>query len=133
VTHLFPSAETVAQADLTGIGLTQARATTLTTMAEAVAAGALRLHPGADQRTTEVALTAIRGIGPWTASYIAMRALRDPDAFPSRDLGLLKAFGRLTGTSATERQLEHYAERWRPWRSYAAVHLWASLSHQENA
>ncbi|MDX6255988.1 MAG: AraC family transcriptional regulator [Frankiales bacterium] len=133
VTHLFPSAETVAEADLTGIGLTTARSTTLRTVAEAVAAGTLRLHAGADQHTTERALTSIRGIGPWTASYIAMRALRDPDAFPSKDLALLKAFSRLTGTSANERQLEQYAERWRPWRSYAAVHLWASLSHQEIA
>jgi AraC family transcriptional regulator of adaptative response / DNA-3-methyladenine glycosylase II len=58
-----------------------------------------------------------------------MRALRDPDAFPTKDLALLKAFGRLVGSTATERELEQYAERWRPWRSYAAVHLWASLSN----
>jgi AraC family transcriptional regulator of adaptative response / DNA-3-methyladenine glycosylase II len=127
VTHLFPPAETVAEADLSSIGLTHARSQTLTALAEAVATGTVLLHAGADQIRTEHALTSIRGIGPWTASYIAMRALRDPDAFPTKDLALLKAFGRLIGSTATERELEQYAERWRPWRSYAAVHLWASL------
>ena len=128
VTHLFPSAESVADADLSAVGLTKARAQTLTLLAEAVAAGTLLLHAGADQRRTEHKLTSIRGIGPWTASYIAMRALRDPDAFPTKDLALLKAFSRLSGSTTTERALEQHAERWRPWRSYAAVHLWASLS-----
>ncbi len=133
VTHLFPSADTVAGADLGAIGLTTARAETLRSLAGAVAAGTVLLHAGADQVRTEQALTSLRGIGPWTASYIAMRALRDPDAFPTKDLALLKAFGRLTGARATERDLEQYANRWRPWRSYAAVHLWASLSDQENS
>jgi AraC family transcriptional regulator of adaptative response / DNA-3-methyladenine glycosylase II len=131
VTHLFPSAETVAGADLGGLGLTTARATTLQTLAEAVATGRVLLHAGADQRRTEQALTSLRGIGPWTASYIAMRALRDPDAFPTKDLALLKSFRRLTGTTSTERDLEQYAERWRPWRSYAAVQLWAHLNDRE--
>jgi AraC family transcriptional regulator, regulatory protein of adaptative response / DNA-3-methyladenine glycosylase II len=129
VTHVFPTAETVVAGDLEGLGLTQARTATLRALAQAVADGSVRLHPGADLRRTEQGLTALRGVGPWTASYIAMRALRDPDALPTKDLALLKAFSRLTGTSATERDLEAHAERWRPWRAYAAVHLWASLGH----
>jgi AraC family transcriptional regulator of adaptative response / DNA-3-methyladenine glycosylase II len=136
VTHLFPTADVMAADDLSGIGLTKARQDTLRLLAEAVADRRVLLHPGADQHRTEQALTALKGIGPWTASYIAMRALRDPDALPTKDLGLLKAFSRLTGNPATARDLERYAERWRPWRGYAAVHLWASLSdpvHQEIA
>jgi AraC family transcriptional regulator, regulatory protein of adaptative response / DNA-3-methyladenine glycosylase II len=128
VTHLFPPAETLADADLEGVGLTGARTETLRGLAQAVAGGQILLHPGADQQRTEQALTALKGIGPWTASYIAMRALRDPDALPSKDLALLKAFSRLTGSTSTDRDLERYAERWRPWRGYAAVHLWASLT-----
>jgi DNA-3-methyladenine glycosylase II len=62
------------------------------------------------------------GIGPWTANYIAMRALGDPDAFPASDLGLLKA-----AHASSPRKLEELAERWRPWRSYAAMYLWESL------
>jgi AraC family transcriptional regulator of adaptative response / DNA-3-methyladenine glycosylase II len=130
VTHLFPAAETVAEGDLSGIGLTGSRSHTLKALAAAVAGGKVLLHAGADQVRTEHELRSIRGIGPWTASYIAMRALRDPDAFPTKDLALLKAFSQLSGSSATERELERYAERWRPWRSYAAVHLWASLSNR---
>jgi AraC family transcriptional regulator of adaptative response / DNA-3-methyladenine glycosylase II len=136
VTHLFPSAETVADGELAGLGLTNARAGTLRELARAVADGRVKLHPGADQARTEHALTALKGVGPWTASYIAMRALRDPDALPSKDLGLIKAFSALTGSNATERDLEKHAERWRPWRGYAAVHLWAclnDLSRQETA
>jgi len=66
------------------------------------------------------------GIGPWTANYIAMRALNDPDAFPASDLGLLKA----TGISSP-RRLAELAESWRPWRAYAAMHLWQSLRKQD--
>jgi AraC family transcriptional regulator of adaptative response / DNA-3-methyladenine glycosylase II len=128
VTHLFPTADTLAADDLSGVGLTKARQQTLRLLAEAVADKTVLLHPGADQLRTEQALTALKGIGPWTAAYIAMRALRDPDALPSKDLALLKAFSRLTGSTATDKDLERYAERWRPWRGYAAVHLWASLS-----
>jgi AraC family transcriptional regulator of adaptative response / DNA-3-methyladenine glycosylase II len=127
VTHLFPSAETVADDDLSGIGLTGSRQETLRSLARAVADKTVLLHPGADQQRTEQALTALKGIGPWTASYIAMRALRDPDALPSKDIALVKAFSCLTSTTATAHDLERYAERWRPWRGYAAMHLWASL------
>ena len=128
VTHLFPSADIMAADDLSGVGLTKARQETLRVLAGAVADKTVLLHPGADQQRTEQALTALKGIGPWTASYIAMRALRDPDALPSKDLALLKAFSRIIGSTATDKDLERYAERWRPWRGYAAVHLWASLS-----
>lgn len=121
LTHLFPTAEDVAEADLTGLGLPGARQRTLRALGLAVAGGALVLDGGADPAETVERLVALPGIGPWTAAYVAMRALRDPDAFPERDLGLLRALERL-GIPAS------HAESWRPWRGYAAMHLWSSLS-----
>jgi AraC family transcriptional regulator of adaptative response / DNA-3-methyladenine glycosylase II len=92
-------------------------------LARAVAEGGLDLAPGADVARVRAELLEIPGIGEWTAEYVLMRAVRWPDAFPAGDLGLRKAAG---GVSAAE--LRRRAERWRPWRSYAAVHLWQSLS-----
>lgn len=106
---------------LTGIGLTSARARTLRTLCAALARGDISLTPGADAVQTRAALTEIPGIGPWTADYIAMRALGYPDAFPAGDLGLRKALG-----GVSERECLALAERWRPWRAYAALHLWMS-------
>jgi len=113
--HSFPSAEQVAAADLSGLGLTSARVATLRAVAQAVCDG-LTLEPTADRDSTRAALLALPGIGPWTADYVAMRALGDPDAFPADDLVLRKVLG--TSTRAT-------AEAWRPWRAYAAMHVWA--------
>jgi 3-methyladenine DNA glycosylase/8-oxoguanine DNA glycosylase len=75
-------------------------------------------------------LRSIRGIGEWTAHYIALRQLREPDAFPAADVGLVRALGRLEGRRRTARDLVRRAEPWRPWRAYAAQHLWASLSER---
>jgi AraC family transcriptional regulator of adaptative response / DNA-3-methyladenine glycosylase II len=75
-----------------------------------------------DARTFAERFVALPGIGPWTASYVAMRALRDADAFPEGDLALRKAAGGITAAALRAR-----AEAWRPWRAYAAQHLWASL------
>ncbi|HMC68059.1 MAG TPA: 3-methyladenine DNA glycosylase 2, partial [Mycobacteriales bacterium] len=115
LTHAFPSAEQVAAADLSGLGLTSARVTTLRTVAQAVCGG-LSLDPTADRDSTRAALLALPGIGPWTVDYVAMRALGDPDAFPADDLVLRRVLGR----SALD-----VAEAWRPWRAYAAMHVWA--------
>lgn len=112
LTSCFPTAEALADATYDGIGLTGRRVTTLRTLAAAHAAGHLRLDPGADRDETRARLLAMPGIGPWTADYLAMRALGDPDAFPATDLVLRRASAELT------------PDRWRPWRSYAAMHLW---------
>jgi AraC family transcriptional regulator, regulatory protein of adaptative response / DNA-3-methyladenine glycosylase II len=124
VTHLFPSAEAVADDDLSGIGLTGTRARALRALAGAVAGG-LALDPDADRDETRHRLLALPGIGPWTAAYVAMRALGDPDAIPLADLGLaLRALGAPDDASSVTAR----AERWRPWRAYAAIHLWAHLT-----
>lgn len=102
------------------IGLTRARAETVVALAKAVVGGVLR--DDADPEVQIVELKTIKGIGDWTASYIAMRALNCADAFPHGDLGLRKAAGGLTA-----KELLAVAERWRPYRAYAAMHLWASL------
>jgi AraC family transcriptional regulator of adaptative response / DNA-3-methyladenine glycosylase II len=114
---LFPGPADLADADLSGVGLTTARQATLRALAAAVAAGDVALDHGADPEETAARLAALPGIGPWTISYILMRAVGDPDAFPAGDLGLRRALERLGGGTAR-------AAAWRPWRAYAAVHLW---------
>jgi AraC family transcriptional regulator of adaptative response / DNA-3-methyladenine glycosylase II len=125
VTHAFPSAAALAEADLTGFGLTGSRQRTLRELARRLATGVLRLDVGADRDEARRLLLEIPGIGPWTASYVALRALGDPDVLPAEDLGLLQAARRL-GLATSARDLAACAERWRPWRSYAAHHLWAA-------
>jgi len=116
LTHFFPSAAVVAESDLKGIGLTAARATSLLALAQAVATGTLMLDRGADREKTQARLLAVPGVGPWTASYIAMRALGDPDALPATDLGLRRALERY-GVDGAARVLTARAEAWRPWRA----------------
>ena len=118
----FPSPGAVAAFDLRTIGVPAARAAALHALAESVATGALNLGPAADPDTTRARLTAIPGVGFWTAEYVAMRALRDPDAFPAGDLGLRKAVS--SGAPVNARELRTIAEAWRPWRAYAAMLLW---------
>jgi AraC family transcriptional regulator of adaptative response / DNA-3-methyladenine glycosylase II len=108
-------------AALATIGLPAHRARTRTTLAEAVAAGSIDLSPDARPSTTVAALVALPGIGPWTANYIAMRALAWPDAFLGGDLIVRRALDVTTATAA-----ERLAEPWRPWRAYAVLHLWSS-------
>jgi AraC family transcriptional regulator of adaptative response / DNA-3-methyladenine glycosylase II len=117
-----PKPEILAEADLTRIGLTKARSESLRALARAVAGGTLRFDGSAATADVIEQLCALPGVGAWTANYIAMRALGDPDAFPASDLGLLKAAG-----ISSARRLEEMAEAWRPWRSYAALYLWESL------
>ena len=121
----FPTAANIAQCDaeaLRGIGLTRARTRTLMDLARAVEDGHISLRPGSDVEQTHAALASIRGIGPWTAGYIAMRALGWPDAFLEGDLGVLRALGETRASRARER-----SEAWRPWRAYAVMHLWRRL------
>jgi AraC family transcriptional regulator of adaptative response / DNA-3-methyladenine glycosylase II len=117
VTHLFPSPQTFATA--ADLGMPSTRADAIRRLAELVLEGELELSGGADPDASMRTLTSIPGVGPWTAAYVAMRALRDPDAFPPGDLGLRRTAARLGLGDVAER-----AERWRPWRGYAAMHLW---------
>ena len=127
VERSFPTAAAIAGADLGSLGLTGERAATLGRLAVALAGGRVDLGPGADRELAVRRLLEIRGVGPWTAAYVAMRGLRDPDAFPAGDLGLQRACG-LKGAAAAA-ALVAQAEGWRPWRAYAAVHLWTQLAH----
>lgn len=119
----FPRPETLAASPLDGLGLTGTRRRTLRALAAAVRDG-LRLDRGADIESTTAALLDLPGIGPWTAGYIAMRALGDPDAFPAGDLGLLRG-SRHLGGPGDARDLAVCSERWRPYRAYAAECLWS--------
>ncbi|MEM9207928.1 MAG: AlkA N-terminal domain-containing protein [Pseudomonadota bacterium] len=122
LTRLFPTPARLARAHFNNMGLIGSRIATIKAVSKAVAAGELSFHP--DQDVTEFCdrFTAIKGIGDWTAQYVAMRVLRDPDAFPSSDLGLMKAVE--PGTRLTPAELAARAEHWRPWRAYAASLLW---------
>jgi len=123
VTHLFPRAEELAGVDLASIGLPQKRAETLSAFSAAVASGQLVLDGSAAPEDTRERLRSIAGIGEWTTGYVGMRALNDPDAFPAADLVLLRA-----ARAGTARELQGFAERWRPWRAYAALHLWQGVN-----
>jgi AraC family transcriptional regulator of adaptative response / DNA-3-methyladenine glycosylase II len=121
LTHRFPAPAALAEAELERIGIPRARAEALRQLAQRVASGRLVLSSAAAVAPTVESLLEIPGVGPWTAMYIAMRVLRDPDAFPSTDLVLRRL---LDGGDA---------ERWRPWRAYAALHLWTSVASKETS
>ena len=121
--HLFPTPEALAGADLGRIGLTRARADTVRTAARAVLDGRVDFHGERMLDDFVARWVALPGIGPWTASYIALRALGHPDAFPADDLVLQKAVPT-DGTRMTAKALTLRAETWRPWRAYAVMHLW---------
>jgi AraC family transcriptional regulator of adaptative response / DNA-3-methyladenine glycosylase II len=119
LTRLFPTPEVLADAELARIGLTRARVETIRTLAREVCDGRISFDRVVDSEALLNRLCEIPGIGQWTAQYIAMRALGEPDAFPSGDLGLMRAVA--VGSS---RELELRAKAWRPWRAYAAMYLW---------
>jgi AraC family transcriptional regulator, regulatory protein of adaptative response / DNA-3-methyladenine glycosylase II len=119
LTHLFPLPEVLADANLASVGMPGARAETIRGLARVVCNGRIRFDGVTDCDAFLTRLCEIPGIGKWTAQYVAMRALGEPDAFPSGDLGLLRA---LDLESSAE--LERRAEAWRPWRAYAAMFLW---------
>ena len=114
----FPTADRMAGAKLR-LGMPKRRLECIRSLARNVASGSFRLERGATLDETISSLEMLPGVGPWTANYIAMRGLSEPDAFPAGDLILRRAAGDLT-----ERQLLRRAERWRPWRAYAAILLW---------
>ncbi|MDH3431606.1 MAG: helix-turn-helix domain-containing protein [Gammaproteobacteria bacterium] len=122
----FPEAEKLSRARFNDMGLVTSRAETIRRVASAVVHGDNTFDTAQDPHDFCANLTSIRGIGNWTAQYVAMRALKYPDAFPATDLGLLKAVR--PDTKAGVAELSHRAESWRPWRAYAALLLWSSLS-----
>jgi AraC family transcriptional regulator of adaptative response / DNA-3-methyladenine glycosylase II len=126
LTHVFPRPERIASADLTQIGVPRARARALSAIADALAQDPHVLDGGRSLDECVRRLMRLPGIGEWTAQYIAMRELREPDAFPVGDIGLKRAFAHLDARVATARDMLNRAERWRPWRAYAAQHLWSS-------
>ena len=131
LTRLFPSPAALAAAsgdELGQLGLVRQRQAAIHALAQAVSTGQISLHAGADVQTTMDALKALPGIGAWTADYIALRALRWPDAFPSGDMALQKALAP-EGQRLTARAAESRAERWRPWRAYAVIRAWHSPLH----
>ena len=131
LTHLFPGPPAVAGATLEDLGVPAARRETLRSLARALAEDGIVLDPGSDRKEVERRLLGLRGIGPWTASYVAMRALADPDAFLPTDLGVRKALLRL-GHAGEQESVAALAERWRPWRAYATQYLWASLGDESD-
>lgn len=126
LTRLMPTAAALARLstrDIASLGMPATRADAVLALARAVADGSLDLAPGGDAAHTVRRLTTLPGIGDWTAHYIAMRALRWPDAFPANDLVLRRAAGNLTPAALIRR-----AEAWRPWRAYVAMHLWRTYA-----
>jgi AraC family transcriptional regulator of adaptative response / DNA-3-methyladenine glycosylase II len=132
LTHVFPAAAGLADADLSAMKMPGARIRCLSAMAAATARDPNLLSPTASLEDMVKRLRALPGIGEWTAQYIAMRQLREPDAFPAADVALIRALADADGVRPTADQLLARAEAWRPWRAYAALHLWASLA-DENA
>jgi len=126
LTHVFPSARSLVGADFAALGMPRSRAAALAAMTQAVVADPNIF--GARRTLDEAigALKALPGIGEWTAQYIAMRELREPDAFPAADIGLMRALTDASGRRPTAPELSTRAEAWRPWRAYAALHLWSS-------
>lgn len=126
LTTRFPSAARLAAADPAELPMPEARRRALLTLCGALADGRVELHPGVDPVEVRRSLLALPGIGPWTADYVALRALGDPDVFLATDLGVRHAAARL-GLPDQPAALTARAEAWRPWRSYALHHLWGSL------
>ena len=122
--YLFPPPERLAEADLSGIGLMPQRAAAIRGLARAVCDGELAFGTAVGLDEAIERLTGLAGVGPWTAHYIALRALGEPDAFPAGDLGLRKAAAQDKTGMLTEAQLRRRAEPWRPWRAYGAMYLW---------
>ncbi|SOE09442.1 DNA-3-methyladenine glycosylase II [Streptomyces sp. 2323.1] len=121
LTHLFPRADDLAQASLAELGMPASRRATLRTLSAALADGTVHLDAGADRDQAEQALLGLRGIGPWTAGYIRMRALGDPDVLLSGDVAVRAGMRRAGSSTAA---LAAHAHGWRPWRSYAMHHFW---------
>lgn len=127
LTHLFPRPEALLEADPGSFNMPRARGETILRLCAALAAGEVVLDGSVPREEALASLLALRGIGPWTVSYVAMRALGDRDAFLPTDLGIKHALARL-GEATDPKHVSARAERWRPWRAYANFLLWASLA-----
>ncbi len=125
LTHAFPTPQALARADLGVLGMPRSRAAALNSVAAAAIANPDLFGANCDLETAIARLRSIRGVGEWTAQYIALRQLREPDAFPAADIGLMRAMVDARGRRPTASELLARAEPWRPWRAYAAQHLWA--------
>ena len=124
LTHTFPEPAMIAAADPGDLGVPVSRGRALIALCGALSDGRLDLGPGADRDAARSSLVSMPGIGPWTAEYVAMRALHDPDAFLPGDLGVRRALDRL-GLRSSPADASALAERWRPWRAYGLMHLWS--------
>ncbi|WP_408856555.1 DNA-3-methyladenine glycosylase family protein, partial [Acidiphilium sp.] len=124
--RVFPEPAALLQLDAVALGMPRARARTIETLAAAALRDPGLFRAGRSLDETVGRLVALPGIGEWTAHYIALRAAREPDAFPASDAALLRVAARLTGTRPNPADLAARAEAWRPWRAYAAQHLWAA-------
>lgn len=132
ITHLFPTPERLAEADIaSALGMPGARARAIRTLAQALVAEPGLLDPGRGLAEAVARLKGLRGVGEWTAQYIAMRALREPDAMPHGDIGLLRALDSGAGRP-TPRELLARSVAWSPWRAYATLHLWAHDAERQS-
>jgi len=130
VTHHFPTADALAGIDPETLPMPRSRGRSLVALCTAVAEGRIRLDAGADRDDTTAALLAVPGIGPWTADYVRMRALSDPDVLLTTDLGVRRGLERL-GSPGDPRSAAAAGQHWRPWRSYALMHLWHLVTDRE--
>ncbi|WP_095078528.1 DNA-3-methyladenine glycosylase [Pseudomonas sp. Irchel s3h17] len=131
LTHVFPSSRVLAEADLATLGMPRSRGRTLSGVAQALLEDARLFEPKGDLPASTTPLLALWGVGDWTAQYIALRQMREVDAFPSGDAGLINALTALEGGPVTPGGLLARAEAWRPHRAYAAQVLWTSLSRAD--
>jgi AraC family transcriptional regulator of adaptative response / DNA-3-methyladenine glycosylase II len=129
LSHAFPTADAIAALNPETLPMPRARGRCLVTLAAAVASGSVVLDRSADRRDVRSALLSLPGVGPWTADYIALRALGDPDVFLAADLGVRQALSRM-GLDPDPQAARARAEAWRPWRSYALMHVWSTLSEE---
>jgi AraC family transcriptional regulator of adaptative response / DNA-3-methyladenine glycosylase II len=130
VTHHFPTAEAIAAVDPSTLPMPRSRGRTLVALCTAVAEGRIDLDAGADRERTTADLLALPGIGPWTADYVRMRALGDPDVLLATDLGVRRGLERL-GAPGDARSAATRGHAWAPWRSYALMHLWHLVTDRE--
>jgi AraC family transcriptional regulator, regulatory protein of adaptative response / DNA-3-methyladenine glycosylase II len=130
LTRAFPTPERLVGQDIAALGMPKARGASIEALARTVAADPTIFTPRADLESAIAALSALPGIGAWTAQYIALRELREPDAFPHADIGLLRAMADPEGQRPSAEALLDHSQRWRPWRAYAAQHLWAADAAQ---
>ena len=130
LTRAFPTPDRLPGQDISALGMPRSRGAALEALARTVAADPAIFTPRADLESAVAALRALPGVGEWTAQYIALRELREPDAFPQGDVALQRAMADTDGLRPTAKELLARAEAWRPWRAYAAQHLWAGDAEQ---